>query len=65
MPTKALKARDVWTWDFLADITTVGGTFRILALESVVEDERAFVTKSRSVIARRSGWLGVGGVQRG
>ena len=32
MPTKALKARDVWTWDFLADITTVGGTFRILAL---------------------------------
>jgi putative transposase len=32
MPTKALKPRDVWTWDFLADITTVGGTFRILAL---------------------------------
>jgi putative transposase len=32
MPTKALKARDVWTWDFLADITTVGSTFRILAL---------------------------------
>jgi putative transposase len=32
MPTKAMKPRDVWTWDFLADITTVGGTFRILAL---------------------------------
>jgi len=32
MPTMALKPREVWTWDFLADITTVGGTFRILAL---------------------------------
>ena len=32
MPTKATKPRGVWTWDFLADITTVGGTFRILAL---------------------------------
>lgn len=32
MPTKAIKPCGVWTWDFLADITTVGGTFRILAL---------------------------------
>ena len=32
VPTKATKPRGVWTWDFLADITTVGGTFRILAL---------------------------------
>ena len=32
MPTKATKPRGVCTWDFLADITTVGGTFRILAL---------------------------------
>ena len=32
VPTKATHARHVWTWDFVADITTVGGTFRILAL---------------------------------
>lgn len=30
VPTKAAHAHHVWTWDFLADITTVGGTFRIL-----------------------------------
>ncbi len=32
VPTKATHTRHVWTWDFVADITTVGGTFRILAL---------------------------------
>jgi transposase InsO family protein len=32
VPTKAAHARHVWTWDFVADITTVGGTFRILAI---------------------------------
>jgi putative transposase len=32
VPTKATHARHVWTWDFVADITTVGGTFRILAI---------------------------------
>jgi putative transposase len=32
MPTKATKPRGLCTWDFQADIKTVGGTFRILAL---------------------------------
>lgn len=32
VPTKAAYARHVWTWDFVADITTVGGAFRIFAI---------------------------------
>ena len=32
VPTKATHARHVWTWDFVADITTVGGSFRILGI---------------------------------
>ena len=32
IPSKAAYARQVWTWDFVSDITTRGGGFRTLVL---------------------------------
>jgi len=52
VPTKATHARHVWTWDFLMDITTLGGTFRIFGIIDEHTKECVGYHVARSITAK-------------